>query len=66
MRASARNAECTQTSIQGAFAQPQLSGQLTARAVEHSQCMGEFLQAVVLLAVSHATRFFALTAHFSG
>ncbi|MCF5163986.1 DUF1534 domain-containing protein [Pseudomonas congelans] len=65
VRASARNAEGAQTSIQGAFAQPQFFGQLTARAVEHSQRMGEFLQAVVLLAVNHATRL-ALPAYFGG
>ncbi|PYD14905.1 hypothetical protein DND47_14770 [Pseudomonas syringae pv. syringae] len=65
VRASARNPQGTQTSVQGAFAQPQFSGQFAARAVEHSQRMGEFFQAVVLLAVRHANRF-ALPAYFGG
>ncbi|MCF4985496.1 hypothetical protein GIW23_01520 [Pseudomonas syringae] len=65
LSALARNPQGTQTSIQGAFAQPQFSGQFAARAVEHSQRMGEFFQAVVLLAVRHANRF-ALPAYFGG
>ncbi|MCF5737655.1 DUF1534 domain-containing protein [Pseudomonas syringae] len=65
VRASARNAEGTQASIQSALAQSQFSGQFAARAVEHSQRMGEFFQAVVLMAVRHATRL-ALPTYFGG